>query len=72
MIKAVGNFFLEGLKEAGMGLLAALALMAAIAFVFGPLFGFAHLGDIWHPAWAIGGWAFWLVVLCGIGKKMGW
>jgi hypothetical protein len=72
MIKSIGNFFLEGLKEAGAAFLGAIVLIACVAFVMGPLFLFAHLGDIWHPAWAFGGWIFWIVVLSGIGKKMGW
>ena len=72
MIKAIGNFFLDGLKEAGIAFGGAILLIAAVAFAIGPLFLFAHLGDTYHPAWAFVGWPFWMVVLCGIGKKMEW
>ena len=72
MIKAVGNFFLDGLKEAGAVAVGGIALIAAVVFVMGPFFGFAHLGDNWQPAWAFIGWPLWFVVHCGIGKKMGW
>jgi len=72
MIKAVGNFLYAGLKEAGICAFGGFMLIAIVAFVMGPFFGLAHLGDIWHPAWAFVGWAAWFIVLCGIGKKMGW
>ena len=72
MIKAVGNFFLDGLKEAGASLLGTILLIACVVFVVGPMFLFAHLGDVHHVAWVLIGWPFWFIVLCGIGKKMGW
>ena len=70
MLKAIGYFFLDGIKEAGMMFLATIALIAIIAFYIGPFFGFAYLADTYHPAWAYIGWPFWLIVMAAITKRM--